>query len=68
MELGESKQELFVIHFNNKPLHLIKEKYSGWKPSKKVYFTEKAAKIGLHYIPKLIKNNCEIVKYTPENK
>lgn len=58
--------EIFVIHFNGKPLHLVTERIYEWKPSKKVYFSERSAKCGLNYIPKLIRENCEIVKYIPE--
>ena len=60
------KCEIFVIHFNGKPLHLVTDKFQEWKPSKKVYFSLSSAKCGLNYIPKLIKDSCEIVKYAPD--
>lgn len=65
-KINESKLEVFVIHFNGLPLHMVKERFNEWKPSKKIYHSLTAAKIGMNYIPKLIKDQCEIVKYTPQ--
>lgn len=67
-KINETKLEVFVIHFNGTPLHLVKRKWNEWKPSKKIYHSERAAKIGMNYIPELIKDSCEIVKYVPEVK
>lgn len=61
-----TENEIYVIHFNGKPLHLVTEKFNEWKPSKKVYFIMSSAKCGMNYIPKSIKESCEIVKYIPE--
>lgn len=60
--------ELFAIHYNGKPLHMIREKWEEWKPAKKVYYTESAAKRGMNYVPLMIKGSCEIVRYIPESK
>lgn len=58
--------ELFAIHYQGKPLHFVKGKWNDWTPPKKVYYTESAAKTGLHYVPQLIRDECTIVRYTPE--
>lgn len=58
--------ELFAIHFEGKPLHFVKGKWNDWTPPKKVYHTYTAAKIGMNYVPSLIRENCEIVRYVPE--
>jgi len=62
-----TKLELFVIHFNNRPLHMATNRYGQWKPTKKIYFTQSAAKSGLRFIPEVIRDSCEIVKYVPDN-
>lgn len=67
-KIAESKLEVFVIHFNGTPLHMVKEKWNEWKPTKKIYHSLGAAKTGMHYIPNMIKDRCEIVKYVPETK
>lgn len=63
----DTNLELFVLHFNGKPLHLVTNRFGEWRPTKKIYFTESAAKCGLKYVPEKIRQDCEIVKYVPEN-
>ncbi len=67
-KITESKLEVFVIHYNGKPLHLVKEKWNEWRPTKKIYHSMRAAKNGMNYIPNMIKDLCEIVRYTPESE
>jgi hypothetical protein len=64
----QSKLEVFVIHYNGTPLHMVKERWNEWRPTKKIYHSMSAAKIGMNYIPNMIKDNCEIVRYTPEGE
>ena len=60
------KAELFCIHFEGKPLHLVKGKWNDWNPPKKIYYKESAAKTGMKYVPDSIRDSCTIVKYVPE--
>jgi len=65
-KINKSQPEVFVIHFNGYPLHQVKEKWNEWRPTKKIYHSLRAAKIGMNYIPNLIRSSCEIVRYVPE--
>lgn len=60
------KAEVFVIHYGELPLHMVKGKWNDWKPPKKMYHSESAAKTGMHYIPLSIREDCTIVRYIPE--
>lgn len=40
----------------------------GWRPPKKIYYTLGAAKNGLRFVPKEIKDKVEIHKFTSAGK
>lgn len=58
--------EVFVIHYDGMPLHMVKDNWNDWTPPKKIYYTIGAAKTGMNYVPSLIRENCTIVRYVPE--
>lgn len=62
------KEELFVLYYDGKPLHMVPEKWNEWKKSKKVYWTESAAKLGIEALPDEIdRSRITIVQYGPKD-
>lgn len=64
----EVQEELYVLYYDGKPLHLIAERWNEWRPTKKVYWTESAAKVGIKNLPREIdRTRITIVPYGPKN-
>jgi len=66
-KIREVAEELFVIYYEGKPLHLVTERVFEWKPTKKVYWTKRAASCGVANLPRQFdRSKIEIKRYVPE--
>ena len=60
------KQDSGVIY--GKPLHSVSEKWNEWKPTKKVYWSMSAAKLGIKNLPSDIdRDRITIIPYGPKS-
>lgn len=67
-KIKEVEEELYVLYYDGKPLHMIPERYYEWNPTKKVYWSIPAANLGIKNLPKFIdRDKITIVKYIPES-
>ncbi|GMK47629.1 hypothetical protein PghCCS26_47590 [Paenibacillus glycanilyticus] len=68
IRFADADERVFVLYYEGKPLNVVKGgRHYAPRPSKRVYFTEKAAKAALHHLPDGIdRSKVEIIAYVPE--
>lgn len=63
------KEEVFVLYYNGKPIHVVKGGWNDWAPPKKIYYTLGAAKCGISNLPDQVdRSKVSIKRYIPEGK
>jgi hypothetical protein len=70
-KIKEVEERVYLLYYEGKPLHVVQSsnRYSAPRLSKRVYFTERDAKIGIKNLPGGIdREKVEIVAYVPEVK
>ncbi|MCX7981253.1 MAG: hypothetical protein N3A68_09510 [Bacteroidia bacterium] len=68
-KIKEVKEELYVLYYEDKPLHLVKTGFFDWTPTKKVYWSVGDAKRGITNLPNFIdKEKVKIVPYVPKEE
>lgn len=63
-----AKEEVFVLYYEGKPIHVQKGGWNDWTPPKKIYYTIGAAKCGIANLPEGVDTSkVSIKRYVPES-
>jgi len=63
------QEEVFVLYWKGKPLHVVKAQWCDWNPPKRIYYKRSHAKSGITNLPNFIKKeDVTIVRYIPEKE
>lgn len=68
-EMKDVEACVYLLHYKGKPIHIVQssKRYAAPRLSKRVYFSEKDAKIGIRNLTvDLDESKIEIVRYVPE--
>lgn len=61
------KEEVFVLYYEDRPIHVRKGGWNDWSPPKKIYYTQGAAKCGITNLPDQVnRKKVSIRRYVPE--
>ena len=60
-------EEIYVLYYDGKPMHVQTSAWNQWRPAKKVYFKLGHARSGITNLPKQVdRSKVTVVKYSPD--